>query len=292
MPLEPTITEVERLHFCSDVVAIASFRCPAEHPLFVDSGPTSGYLVVFPRTSTIVIHDKLVTAGPPTTVFYNRGQLFRRRKIDVMDAADWFMIAPDIVRDIVAQYDPGAADREENIFSFSQGPASAETYLRQRRLFIEVSAQGTVDDLHVEESAIDILESAVASAFPPHKRKAALRRSRFAHAVEAGKALIAANLSQSISLRRIAARVECSPFQFCRAFQKLTGYKVTEYRQALRLRTALHALRETSLDLSEIALDLGYSSHSHFTMFFRRHFGMTPSEYRHGGGIPVPLPPC
>jgi AraC-like DNA-binding protein len=42
------------------------------------------------------------------------------------------------------------------------------------------------------------------------------------------------------------------------------------------------SLREVArgTDLSTVASDLGYASHSHFTLRFRAAFGMTPSQYR------------
>jgi len=45
------------------------------------------------------------------------------------------------------------------------------------------------------------------------------------------------------------------------------------------LRMALELLRSRR-GLTEIALDLGYASHSHFTSAFRNYFGITPSRYR------------
>jgi len=52
------------------------------------------------------------------------------------------------------------------------------------------------------------------------------------------------------------------------------------YRNQLRLRAALESLAERHADLTGIALDLGFSSHSHFTETFRRTFGRTPSSVR------------
>jgi AraC family transcriptional regulator len=46
------------------------------------------------------------------------------------------------------------------------------------------------------------------------------------------------------------------------------------------LRAALERLAEPGVDLIDIALDLGFSSHSHFTECFRRNFGKTPSAVR------------
>jgi AraC-like DNA-binding protein len=94
------------------------------------------------------------------------------------------------------------------------------------------------------------------------------------------KAVIARDPSANMTLRSLASAAGCSPFHLCRVFQRATGSTITSYRHALRLRLSLDRLQDRRADLTGLALDLGYSSHSHFTMLFRRHFGVTPSEYR------------
>jgi AraC-like DNA-binding protein len=54
---------------------------------------------------------------------------------------------------------------------------------------------------------------------------------------------------------------------------------MTAYRNDVRLRLSLEAVLEGG-DLSQIALESGFSSHSHFTAAFRAHFGVTPSTTR------------
>jgi len=281
MSLHPHVTAVERLSFCGDIAAAGAFRCPAGHPLFRDSGPASGYLMVFPRTSTVIVHDEgPVTAAAPSAMFYNAGQVYTRKQIDPIDSSDWYMIAPDVVREIVTRHDVTAADRPGQIFPFVTGPVSARIYLAQRKLHTLLSSGAPVDTLLVEEKVIDILNAVVRDACKVHGRRPAQPRSPIERRLESAKAIIAANLATGISLRVLASSVGSSPFQLCRAFHRATGYTISGYRHALRLRTALEALRETRIDLTEIALDLGYSSHSHFTMVFRQHFGVTPSALR------------
>ena len=53
------------------------------------------------------------------------------------------------------------------------------------------------------------------------------------------------------------------------------------YRDQLRLQGALPRLAAGE-DITRVALDLGYSSHSHFTWAFRRRFGVPPSSVRRG----------
>ena len=55
---------------------------------------------------------------------------------------------------------------------------------------------------------------------------------------------------------------------------------LTSYRHALRLRLGLDAVRDRTIPLTDVALDLGFCSHSHFTAVFHRHFGITPSQFR------------
>jgi len=61
-----------------------------------------------------------------------------------------------------------------------------------------------------------------------------------------------------------------------RLFHRQTGTTLHAYRNQLRLRAALERLTDPGVDLLDTALDLGYSSHSHFTETFRRSFGITP----------------
>ncbi len=52
------------------------------------------------------------------------------------------------------------------------------------------------------------------------------------------------------------------------------------YLTRLRLRAALEKLAEPRVDLTVLALDVGFSSHSHFTRSFQREFGLAPSQAR------------
>jgi len=111
--------------------------------------------------------------------------------------------------------------------------------------------------------------------------------------VEAAKNTIASNLGRNVTLHELCAATHCSPWQLCRAFRRATGQTLTHYRHALRMQIALERLQHQDTDLTELALELGYSSHSHFTHVFRRHLGITPSEVRAGERkkeLPRPLP--
>ena len=62
-------------------------------------------------------------------------------------------------------------------------------------------------------------------------------------------------------------------------FKRALGLPLHQYLMGLRLNEALFALRDAP-DLTALALDFGFSSHSHFTAAFRTRFGVTPSRVR------------
>jgi AraC-like DNA-binding protein len=91
-------------------------------------------------------------------------------------------------------------------------------------------------------------------------------------------ALLAANLASALSLQTIARRTGASPRTIERLFRAETGMTFDKWRERLRL---LHALRRLAAfePVTNVALELGYSSPSAFIAMFRRAFGTTPSRY-------------
>jgi len=263
VPLEVPLKPVETLLFRSDIVAIGKFRCPSTHPLYRDSGPCSNHTFVFPRSATTIRHEtgEWFVGSPNTASLYNHGQHYTRSKISDIDASDWFVIADDVLIDILRPV------RDDRPFTETHVRVDASLYLEQRQLF---ESAGDLEPFEIEERVMRVLSRLM--SVPP-------ARARRRDAVEETKRLIAGTPSRTIAFRDLARRVECSPFELCRAFHRETGFTLTQFRHSLRLRNALELLRGTR-DLTDIALDLGYASHSHFTAAFRRHFGVTPSRYR------------
>ena len=87
-------------------------------------------------------------------------------------------------------------------------------------------------------------------------------------------------MSERVTLDDVARAVHVSPFHLARIFQQQTGVPVHRYLTQLRLRASLERLADGAGDLTAVALELGFSSHSHFTDAFRREFGHSPSEMR------------
>jgi len=98
--------------------------------------------------------------------------------------------------------------------------------------------------------------------------------------VETVRRELAHHFDQSLTLDMLAEEMGISKFHLARTFREVTGYPVHRYQTLLRMEAALSRLRNGGDDLTDLALALGFSSHSHFTSVFHRHMGMTPSAAR------------
>jgi AraC family transcriptional regulator len=88
------------------------------------------------------------------------------------------------------------------------------------------------------------------------------------------------NLAEEFDLERLAKQAALSKFHFHRLFTQSTGMAPAKYQLTARMNAARRLLRETDQSIVAIAVDLGFSSASHFAQVFRREAEMSPSDYR------------
>jgi AraC-like DNA-binding protein len=100
--------------------------------------------------------------------------------------------------------------------------------------------------------------------------------------VDRAKQFLHANDCERLGLEQVANAVGVSPVYLTQEFKRSEGMPLYQYQLSLRLARALVELPHAN-DITRLALDLGFSSHSHFTLVFRRNFGVTPSDYRRSG---------
>jgi AraC family transcriptional regulator len=104
------------------------------------------------------------------------------------------------------------------------------------------------------------------SALPRHILRRVIERMR--------------NLDTELSLRVLAKESGYSRVHFIRMFRAATGYTPHNYLLKLRLDRVRELLATPALSLTDIALECGFSSHSHLSRVFRQVVGASPSEYR------------
>src|SRR5215469_7830640 len=86
--------------------------------------------------------------------------------------------------------------------------------------------------------------------------------------------------SCDLSLQALANESGYSRVHFVRMFRAATGYSPHNYLLNLKLERARELLKNPSMSLIDIALDCGFSSHSHMSRLFHKFVGVTPSAYR------------
>lgn len=92
-------------------------------------------------------------------------------------------------------------------------------------------------------------------------------------------AVLREDLSETPSLEVVGKRVGCSHYHLSRIFSQETGQSIFQYLRRLRMERAAELLREGRLSVTQVSLEVGYSSPSHFSMAFHETYGCCPGLY-------------
>jgi AraC family transcriptional regulator len=139
-------------------------------------------------------------------------------------------------------------------------------------------AHGT-DVSYVERLAGVMLEATYRALVAPGVRGI---NPRHVHASRLQSVLnhVHANLAADLSTARLAKRAEVSLAHFSRVFRDAMGVSPHQYVLAARLDLARKLLGQSTLPISRIAEECGFSSQSHLTASFRVAHSTTPAQYR------------
>jgi AraC-like DNA-binding protein len=158
---------------------------------------------------------------------------------------------------------------------------------RQPRLRIDARTQALVallrhslhekiaEPLEAESLALTVVQRALGPR-TTHQAGASVGRQRL---VDRAKLVLSSDLARRWTLAEIAAEVRVSPVYLTQVFQQVEGLPLYRYQLRLRLARALDLLAHYD-DLTALSLELGFSSHSHFSAAFRQTYGHSPSQFR------------
>lgn len=232
--------------------------------------------LVFPYRGTYVRHlgDDQSVAEANQVLFFNADEEYRiSHPVPGGDASLSLAISPDLLLEIVPagllinQFTPKFAGQRLRIDTRAQAlVAMLRHSLRQ----------GIAEPLEAEGLALTLVRRALGPR-TTHPAGGSFGRRRL---VDRVKLAIASNLARRWTLAEIAAEVRGSPVYLTQVFQQVEGMPLYRYQLRLRLARALDLLDRRD-DLSALGLELGFSSHSHFSAAFREAYGRTPSEFKH-----------
>lgn len=270
----------------SAVLRVQDYQCTARR-----SGPATEHecvenTIVLLRSGNFCQHfgRRRVTATVNQVVFFTKLSEYQiSHPDDLGNRGTLLTISPAVLSALVCELDPSAAERPDRPFPFVIGPCDTPLYLRYLALIAQLQGAGNAppDALWVETTSLNLASALLTLAYRRHD-KAPVHKATTAHVhrerIEAVKAFLAVNLSQRLTLADIASAVAVSPFHLARSFRHQAHVPIHRYLSHLRFREAFDRLRDGDDNVSTLAHELGFSSHSHFSDGFRREFGFAPSD--------------
>ena len=97
--------------------------------------------------------------------------------------------------------------------------------------------------------------------------------------------------AEPLDVPAVAAVAHVSEAHFIRCFRAVFGETPHRYLQRRRVERSMFLLRETDRSVTDVCLDVGFTSLGTFSRTFREIVGESPTAYRAGHG-PVVAPPC
>ena len=231
--------------------------------------------LVFPYRGVYLRHvggDQAV-ADANHVLFFNEGQGYQvSHPVTGGDASLVLSVDPATLHELAPKplVCPGAR------FAFNQQHLRIDARAQALVMLLKHSLQnGTIEPLEAEGLSLTL----VSRTLGPRTSRvpgASYARRRL---VDRVKVLLAGDLSRRWTLREIAAEMKGSPVYLTQVFQQVEGLPLYRYHLRLRLAHALDLIAGRE-DLSGLAQDVGFSSHSHFSAAFKQIYGVTPAQFR------------
>jgi AraC-like DNA-binding protein len=206
-------------------------------------------------------------------LFFNGGESYRvSHPIGGGDACLSLAIGEPWLRELASkdQVREGAGLR----FRWQRLRIDAHTQASVSLLRHTLSRRGS-ETLEAEISVLSLVRRALGER-ASHVARAGEGRKKL---VDRAKLVLSSDLGRRWTLAEIAAEVGVSPVYLTQLFQQVEGMPLYRYQLRLRLARALDLLGRYD-DLTSLSIELGFSSHSHFSSAFRQVYGRTPTEFQ------------
>lgn len=224
----------------------------------------------------VVMAECRALVDPLSAVFYNADDAYEvRSRAGVRQTATQIVVERDLLESALE-----TSGAESDRFPRRMMTVGSGIALEHFRLVRLLSAECQSTPIEVEETVLGIIRRLLEEAAPSRGAEAGAKQRSRREIITAVRELLASRYGDDLRLSDISDALGVSPFHLSRLFSQGEGQPIHRYLMKVRLRAALDRLHDPSDGLTEIALDSGFSSHSHFTTSFRREFGITPSELR------------
>lgn len=242
------------------------------------------HVISFVHSGAFVLHaaGRSAVIDATSIVLHNPGEPYQsEHPFGCCDRGSAIAVSCDLLLDVMAHHDPAAAERPRALFRHAYAHGFSRACLMQRRLIRGLQG-GAAEPLAIESSILDLLGEVAAGC--SRLSQAAIARHDSSRVrrdyVQDAKALLQRRFREPLGLADIGRALFVSTYHLCRLFKEETGMPIHRYLNRLRLREALERISGGETGLTDLALSVGFSCHSHFTRAFCREFGVPPSEVR------------
>jgi AraC-like DNA-binding protein len=277
----PTIGPYDEVLWTDRQSVLGRFDAEPDSPDFADAGPIgSRPAIAFPQSAVRIEPEgeEGFISDPTMAVLHNPHRRYTRHDlIGAGDHCDWISVQAETLGALSPFSDAGRGGP----FVRSSAPIEPRAYALMRLLVRYLHTVDRPDRTLVRRLLSDVIVRVLRGLGPePGAPRAGRAFDRHTMLVDDVKSLLLQRFAESWTVESIAETVGSSPFHLCRIFRDRTGYTLHRYLTELRLRESLGRLENETADLTDLALDLGFCSHSHFTDSFGRTFGVPPSDFR------------
>lgn len=150
------------------------------------------------------------------------------------------------------------------------------------------------DDGELDPAAYYRLQShlyAIASVFFSHIRKPRGTDDDLIDYVEQTKRYMLERYGEPIDVEELARQSGASSGRFYQAFRTNTGLSPHKYMTTIRLNISLNMLAHSGISITEVAHSAGYADELYFSRLFKKHMGMSPTEYAACANKKIVMPP-
>jgi AraC-like DNA-binding protein len=281
--------------FASRTLAITDITCTCPRSPAGALRESGAYQLVFVRRGVFVKHGTArhpseVAAEPAHVLLLNRGEPYRvSHPSSRGDACTAVAYESRAVMAVAKESGIPESLAGRSPFPAGSAVVPPAAILRLHRLRLWLRTPGAmVTPEEVEAEGLELLRLVLAPAWTTYRGVEAAGAEEGSGDGPAGRPDIVETVKQALartpaaatSLEDLATYIGMSPSHLARLFSRGAGLPVHQYLVRLRLGTALERMSDTSVPMSAIALDSGFSSASHFTNAFHKTFGLTPTQWR------------
>ena len=235
----------------------------------------------FPGESHPMLELTYVDQGSLHSVADGLDLVLQKGDMVIYGPEQWHMQYADIgiaPRFVTISFDLEGGDLSPLLNRIISPPQAAVTLLQQM-LREQERMDSYSTDVIISQLTLLLLSLLRQQGAPAEKLKASNSVHSDNEIIRSAQQYISAHIREKLSVPLVAHSVDVSPSYLTALFHKHLQISPGEYIRRMKLQESKQMIRENSMNFTEIAAVLQYSTVHHFSRQFKEKFGITPSEY-------------